>query len=419
MKDNYLKSIIIKLRALLFSAGYLSMGTVCAQGINFITLFYLTRYSTVDALNLLALLTANISGLAPFLSFRYEVAVVVIKAKIDRFRLALFSLLFSLCIAMLSICLILFQSDFIFETLGIANSSILIFLFAILVNNINTFGVALLNSEARYIAMAFAQLIQAVTCLVATIIFIEIFNENAAILGLALSYFCLASYYIICLRHEIRYELSIKSVYLTAKHNWRYPMISMPMAVVNGYHQALPVLFIAKYFSATEVALYYIIQRYVGSPLGIISNAISNISLKDFSDRASGQLLNTFLIYLGFMFFIGSTALFVISILPISIVHFMVGNEDLTHSLLIALAIPIIVKSMVAPLSSVLPATNRLSYEAYWKLPAFLTSLIVLSFLISTSNFYEFIVQYALIESVLYLSYALLCFYTAFINTER
>ena len=395
------------------------MGTICAQGINFITLFYLTRHSTVDALNLLALLTANISGLAPFLSFRYEVAVVVIKAKIDRFRLTLFSLLFTLCIGMLSICLILFHSDFIFETLGIKNSSILIFLFAILINNINTFGVALLNSEARYIAMAFAQLIQAATCLVATIIFIEILNENAAILGLTISYFVLGTYYIYCLRHELHQEFSIKSLYSTAKHNWRYPMISMPMAVVNGYHQALPVLFIAKYFSATEVALYYIVQRYIGSPLGIISNAISNISLKDFSDRASDQLLKTFLIYLGFMFFVGSAALFVISILPISIVHYMVGNEDLTNSLLMALAIPIIVKSTVAPLSSVLPATNRLSYEAYWKLPAFFTSLILLSLLISTRNFYEFIVQYAIMESVLYLSYALLCFYAAYINTLR
>jgi O-antigen/teichoic acid export membrane protein len=419
MKDNYLKSATIKLKSLIFSAGYLSLGTLCAQGINFITLFYLTRYSSVDALNLLALLTANISGLAPFLSFRYEVAVVVIKAKTDRYKLTLVSLLFSLCLALLLICAIVFQSDFISGLLGIKNTNILIFLVAILLNNINTFGIALLNSEARYIKMAYAQLIQAVTCLFFTIICIEIFNENAAILGLTLSYLCLATYYIINLRHDIRHELSIKNLYLTAKSNWRYPVISMPMAVVNGYHQALPVLFIAKYFSATEVALYYVIQRYIGSPLGVISNAISNISLKDFSDSTANNLIKMFLIYMGFMFFVGSAALFVISVLPISVFHFMVGNESLTNSLLIVLAIPIIVKSMVAPLSSILPAMNRLSFEAFWKLPAFLTLLLTLSLLVSKNNFYEFILKYAAIESVLYFGYAFICFHVATINSKR
>ena len=399
-----------KLQKLLLSVGYLSAGTICAQLINFFTLFYLARYSSLETLNLLAIITANITGLAPFLSLRFDVALVISRDNKEKLKLAASSLLFSLLICITMISYILIDQKTVIDALNQNASSIYILILALITNNVNTFGAAWLNSEARYKTMAVAVIFQAVSYCLLTILFVTFLKDIGAVLALTTSYFMLGVFYLYSLKSVLIFAISFSAIKDTFRSFWRYPVISMPMAVVNGYHQVLPILFISKHFSAAEVALFFVIQRYIGSPIAVISTAVSNIALRDFSEKIGESVKSTFTFYSTILFLLSLLAIIVLVLIPIEILQFATNNKDLSDGILIAMATPIIVKAVVTPISGILPSVNRIEYEAYWKFPAFCLLFFALNYLLNTENFSEFLFQLALVEVLLYLVYFAICF---------
>ena len=404
------RNLYNKLQKLLFSVGYLSAGTICAQLINFFTLFYLARYSSLETINLLAIITANITGLAPFLSLRFEVALVISRDNKEKLKLAASSLLFSLLICIIMFLYILLDQKTVIDGLNQNTSGIYILILALIINNINTFGAAWLNSEARYKTMAVAVILQAVSYFLLTILFVTFFKDIGAALALTTSYFILGVFYLFSVKSVLTFAISFLAIKDTFRSFWRYPVISMPMAVVNGYHQVLPILFISKYFSAAEVALFFIVQRYIGSPIAVISTAVSNIALRDFSQKIGEGIKSTFAFYSTILFLLSLLAILVLVLIPIEILQFVTNNPDLSDGILIAMATPIIVKAVVAPISGILPSVNKIEYEAYWKLPAFCLLFFALSYLLNQENFSEFLFQLAFVEVLLYLAYFAICF---------
>ena len=58
-----------------------TIGTLLSQAINLLTIVFLTRYGSEQAIFLLALFTVNLAALAPFVSLRFEIAYVVVRNK--------------------------------------------------------------------------------------------------------------------------------------------------------------------------------------------------------------------------------------------------------------------------------------------------------------------------------------------------
>jgi len=293
--------------------GSLSIGIVLSQAINLLTIVFLARYGSEQAIFLLALFTANLAALAPFVSLRFEIAYVVAETNADKLAFLVVSFFLSILTAA-ALCFVYISNVLpIQEFESISLASFVVFIIALVLNNLMLFGAAGLNSQSEYKRMAGILIIQSVLCLIATIASISWIGDLGAILGLTFSYFvsCLIYFKFGAISHFTMPTLvEIKS---TLKLFSSYPLISMPMAILNGYYHLVPIIFLTNFYSATEVAVFFLVHRFIGSPTAILGYSLSNVLLKDFSvmgRRVRLTTFNTCTLLLAFLAFVGMTFLF-------------------------------------------------------------------------------------------------------------
>ena len=158
-----------KLDLNLRGVGSLTIGILLSQAINLLTIVFLTRYGSEQAIFLLALFTANLAALAPLVSLRFEIAYVVAETNSD--KLAFLVVSFCLSILTAAALFFLYISNIlpIQEFKGISLVSFAVFIIALFVNNLMLFGAAGLNSQSEYKRMAAVLIIQSVLCLIAAL----------------------------------------------------------------------------------------------------------------------------------------------------------------------------------------------------------------------------------------------------------
>ena len=398
-----------KLDLNLRGVGSLTIGTLLSQAINLLTIVFLTRYGSEQAIFLLALFTANLAALAPFVSLRFEIAYVVAETNSD--KLAFLVVSFCLSILTAAALFFLYISNIlpIQEFKGISLVSFAVFIIALILNNLMLFGAAGLNSQSEYKRMAAVLIIQSVLCLIATIASISWVGDLGAILGLTFSYIaaCLIYFKFGAISHFTMPTLvDIKS---TLKMFSSYPLISMPMAILNGYYHLVPIIFLTTFYSATEVAVFFLVHRFIGSPTAILGSSLSNVLLKDFSvmgRRGRLATFNTCTLLLAFLAFVGMTFLFFV---PERFYPLLFGKIEVDRQIFLLLSASIFIRFVVSPLTMVLPAIGRVGLEAVWKLPSFLILVVFVIFVCDRSNFTLFVFQYVSLDIALYLLYYMLC----------
>lgn len=389
--------------------GSLSVGIVLGQAVNLLTIIFLTRYGSEMSIALLALFTANLAALAPLISLRFEIAYVVAETNADKIAFLIMSFCLSL-LTVVALCLI-----YIFDVLsmqdfeGISLASFVVFIVALVLNNLMLFGAANLNSQSAYIKMAWILILQSVLCLIATIASTFWIGDLGAIVGLTFSYFVSSLMYFkfgATGHFNIPTLVHLKSTFKKFAH---YPLISMPMAILNGYYHLVPIVFLTTVYSATEVAAFFLVHRFIGSPTAVLGTSLSNVLLKDFSVMGQQGRLNTFnkcALVLTFLAAFGMSFLF---FLPESIYELLLGPIKLDKQIFLLLSASIFVRFVVSPLTMVLPAVGRVGLEAVWKLPSFLILAFFVIFLGDRSNFTTFVFQYVFLDIGLYFLYYLLC----------
>ncbi len=393
----------------LTGVGSLSVGIVLGQAVNLLTIIFLTRYGSELSIALLALFTANLAALAPLISLRFEIAYVVAETNADKIAFLIMSFCLSL-VTVVALCLI-----YIFDVLpmqdfeGISLASFVVFIVALVLNNLILFGAANLNSQSAYIKMAWILILQSVLCLIATIASTFWIGDLGAILGLTFSYFVSSLMYFkfgATGHFTIPKLVDLKSTFKKFAH---YPLISMPMAILNGYYHLVPIVFLTTVYSATEVAAFFLVHRFIGSPTAVLGTSLSNVLLKDFSVMGQQGRQTTFnkcSLVLTFLAAVGMSFLF---FLPESIYELLLGPMKLDRQIFLLLSASIFVRFVVSPLTMVLPAVGRVGLEAVWKLPSFLILAFFVIFLGDRSNFTTFVFQYVFLDIGLYFLYYLLC----------
>ena len=216
---------------------------------------------------------------------------------------------------------------------GISLASFVVFIVALVLNNLMLFGAANLNSQSAYIKMAWILILQSVLCLIATIASTFLIGDLGAILGLTFSYFVSSLMYFkfgATGHFNIPTLVHLKSTFKKFAH---YPLISMPMAILNGYYHLVPIVFLTTVYSATEVAAFFLVHRFIGSPTAVLGTSLSNVLLKDFSVMGQQGRLNTFnkcALVLTFLAAFGMSFLF---FLPESIYELLLGPIKLDKHL--------------------------------------------------------------------------------------
>ena len=187
------------------------------------------------------------------------------------------------------------------------------------------------------------------------------------------------------------------------------------MSFMNALQASLPIFYLSHYYSASFLAFYFLILKLIASPLGVLSNAVFSVSARDIADNKSDskKMTKTLLISFYWLSFIAfcSGAFIVLIVISFDIFFLLTGNILASQPYLIIALLPsILIKFIISPLTSCIPATNNIHLEAVWKLPAFFITFGVLHFISGEVSEIKFLIILSITDILLYAFYLLLCF---------
>jgi O-antigen/teichoic acid export membrane protein len=159
---------------------------------------------------------------------------------------------------------------------------------------------------------------------------------------------------------------------------WRFPVISMPMALLNALALVLPVLVIASAFGDQTAGNFSQVQRLVGAPLMLIATASSQVFMKYAGDklRASQPVIPLIYKFLSIMSGLSLITLFAVAAIGQPVLNFLLGNEWRTDtSFLILVLLPVTFRVVASPLSSILILAHRIPLLARWQASHFVMTV--------------------------------------------
>ena len=219
---------------------------------------------------------------------------------------------------------------------------------------------------------------------------------------------CLAS--LILLKKNILSFSVIKSCRIT-KNYWRYPLLSMPVALLDTTAVALPVIFIIAYFGDGEAGRYSQIQRLLGSPMILGGMAIGQVFYKYAGDLHRNQkniipLIGKVIAVLS----LGASVLFFfVIIMGKTALSFILGSKwTMETNFILVAVVPILVRMVVSPVSSVFLVVQKLDWLALWQTSYFLVTITVFVIFRYSGNITKILLYYACSETIMYGLYLLL-----------
>ncbi|EXI92330.1 MAG: colanic acid exporter [Candidatus Accumulibacter sp. BA-94] len=264
-------------------------GSFLAQLTTLLAAPLLTRSYSPQAFGTLALLVAIVAALAPGVAGRYETAVVVSAKEEERcvfFHIALW-ITTGVCSAFALALLVGFDSLSSWmnaEALGgwLWTAPLLLWF---------TGAIAVMqswaNAEKNYAVIGRSMILQTVTVSVLAIGF-SLYAADAGSLILAnLIGPIVAFAYLAVL---------LKELFLQGRWRWDenksrralanldLPLYSATSSILNGFMTALPVFFLAKYFSDSIVGYYALLVRVGAAPLSFLSQAVSRVNFQRTSE---------------------------------------------------------------------------------------------------------------------------------------
>lgn len=196
-----------------------------------------------------------------------------------------------------------------------------------------------------------------------------------------------------------------RSSWRITKRLWRFPAISMPMALLDALALALPLLVIASSYGDEAAGNYSQVQRLLGAPLALVAMAGSQVFMKYAGDHFRAAEPVTPLIR-RFAFAMGGLAsgvLIAVILIGDPLLQLLIGNEWRTDTGFLLLALlPVIFRVIASPVSSVLILTHRLSLLGAWQSSYFVTTAATLFLASRWLDFEGLLMALVVNELVLY-----------------
>lgn len=189
------------------------------------------------------------------------------------------------------------------------------------------------------------------------------------------------------------------------RRTWRFPVLSVPMTLLDSIAVALPLMFIVGGFGSADAGAYSQVQRLIGAPLVLAGLAVAQVFYKYAGDsyRNSRPLAPLLWRVVGGLSALGF-ALLVFSLVAGEVVMgFLLGQGWRVDTWFVTLTlIPVIARMIVSPISSVFLIANRIGMLSVWQVLYFLVTLVVLMLAKSSLNFDRFLLAFACSECVMY-----------------
>lgn len=280
LQSDFFKNVIILLS-----------GSIINQIILFITFLVLTRLFTKSELGIYFLYTSSVFVLSVFSTLRYYLTIVLsktVKELINSFILSI--------ISSLGISLILFIILFVFENqikkifnLERLDFWLILIPLSVAINGFLDSFNSFFNKEKKYKYCSIGKL--------STSIFVggfqislckTIFKSGGLIVGHILGNLlgCLQLFIIfICNYRKLLRLISFKQIVLIAKKNKKIPLYNTLQGFCNILSNQLPFLTLAPFYGIEYVSLYGIANKIIAVPIGMITNAISEVFYREASEK--------------------------------------------------------------------------------------------------------------------------------------
>ncbi|MCK4662701.1 MAG: oligosaccharide flippase family protein [Bacteroidales bacterium] len=389
-------------------------GTAIAQLIIFVFQLILRRQYSPEEFGAFAVYLSIVGILSSFVSFKYELAIILPKKNNIAANIFIISILLSLFInIIISLIIVLFKP----VLLGLLNFPInyshwLYFI------PISTFIFSFTQSVNYWLIRqkAYKQITKnkisrrsSEGIVQSTIGYLQ--NSIGLLTGEIIGNIVYSISGIFQLRNKnlkINY-INFKTIIYGLKRYIEFPKYNAIPSLLNSASLLLPVIIINIIYTEKITGYFDLSRVLLTVPLALITTSLSNILLQNFADRKKQQkpikdlLLNTFYILL------------VLSLIGCVIIYFfgvdifsLIFGEKWKYSGEIAkiLVFSYGIKFVVSPLSTVFIALEKIKIISIWQVFYF-CSILVLFFLKNVS-FYNFIIIYILIDLLCYCLYFIL-----------
>lgn len=200
-------------------------------------------------------------------------------------------------------------------------------------------------------------------------------------------------------------ETESSKLFETLNNNWRFPFISLPGALLDVIGYSICIWVITTKYGAASGGEYSQIQRILGAPLMLLGISIGPVLMRLSADHINNkkELKELFFFTLIILSAIGIIIIAITITTGEYILGWLLGTNWRVDTIFISsIAIGVIVRACVSPLSTLLISLKRFDLSLKWQgfyLASSTTILITLSNLL---GFTDFIILYAAHESILY-----------------
>jgi len=191
----------------------------------------------------------------------------------------------------------------------------------------------------------------------------------------------------------------------------KYPMLSVPVALLDTASLALPLFFIVAAFGNESAGNYSQVQRILAAPLLLLGIAASQVFYKHAGDiYRSGAMVEPFMWRVVLSLFGVAVVLVIITcVVGEPLMRLVLGSKWRTDLSFLLLSIaPVLFRMVVSPVSSVFLITNRLGLGSVWQVMYFCATAGVILFARGRLDLEGYLFTLATAELCMYIFYLFL-----------
>lgn len=386
MKYRVVKKFLdrIKKSEFIRHVGLLARGSFLAQILSLGAMPFLTRLYGPESFAALALFIAIGSSIAPAITGRFELAIVVSRDKNDDNQLIALSLSIALIVSLLIFSTFICYPALIkfFNAQVLAGWWLMIPLsifFSAVITTLNCYA----NRQKDYALIGNVMVFQAlVTTSLSLCLGWLNYQNDGLLLSTLLGTVCGSSLLIYVYRetlNKLNWRPSLNAWSLA----WRYrqfPIFNAAPAFIDALTIALPVFFLAKFYPENIVGYYALLNRAANTPLNFISQAVSQVHMRKVADQVRDKENSVkYLLHLAALLS-GMVLVPTIGLIFFAppLFEWVFGTQwRLAGDLLVILMPAFAVRFVVSTLSGVFASTGNNHLAAIWKVIAFVATLLL------------------------------------------
>ena len=389
---------------ILRSASPLILASIGGQALTLLITPILSRLYTPADFAIWAIFIAISSTIIVGSAFRYDISILLPASIRDSIRISILSIKNILITTFLSFLILVIV---FFLKLDI-NLSFVLLPLSILIGGINLVLTANLNYKKAYKKIAlskFAQTLFTVACNL-LLFFILDFQID----GLKLVFSILAGQ-LICMLIQcnflnINFTRIINILYKKypikiAKRYYDFAVFSLPASYLTNIITWFPVLVLGIFYTNEIVGQYALANRILIVPLAIIGGSLSQVLLKDFSEKINNKenLVHSIFVIWGISFILLLIPTSIIFIYGEYLISILLGDQWLISGQLITLLIIPTMFNFCLNLTSVSHAVFRLQHIALISLILTLLTKIAVTFFFNES-YASLLLSYVLVDTL-------------------